>query len=91
MASAGGAVGGLGRYRLQELIGEGGMGQVFKAHDTVIGRDVAVKVLPAEMATLEGYRQRFRREAQANPNASRPALPMPALTCTRWRACSTNA
>lgn len=36
-----------GRYQLPELIGEGGMGKVYKAHDTVIGCDVAIKVLPA--------------------------------------------
>jgi serine/threonine protein kinase len=52
-----------GRYRLLSLIGEGGMGKVYKAHDTVMDRDVAIKVLPPEMATEPGYEQRFRRDA----------------------------
>jgi predicted Ser/Thr protein kinase len=63
-----------GRYRLQELIGEGGMGQVFRAHDTMIGRDVAIKVLPPEMGTLTGYRERFRREAQVAARLTEPHI-----------------
>ncbi|MCQ4364298.1 serine/threonine protein kinase [Mycobacterium gordonae] len=63
-----------GRYRLLELIGEGGMGQVFKAHDTLIGRDVAIKVLPAEMAAMPGYRERFRREAQIAARLTEPHI-----------------
>ncbi|MGB9304898.1 MAG: serine/threonine-protein kinase [Mycobacterium sp.] len=52
-----------GRYELIGLIGEGGMGQVFRAHDTVMRRPVAIKVLPADLANQPGYRQRFEREA----------------------------
>ena len=54
-----------GRYRLIALIGEGGMGKVYKAHDTMIGRGVAIKVLSTELGAEPGYRERFRREGIA--------------------------
>jgi serine/threonine-protein kinase len=63
-----------GRYRLLSLIGEGGMGKVYKAHDTVIDRDVAIKVLPAELAAEPGYRERFRREAYTAARLSEPHI-----------------
>jgi hypothetical protein len=63
-----------GRYRLVELIGQGSMGQVYRAHDTVIGRDVAVKILPVELALVEGYRERFRREAHRVARLTEPHI-----------------
>jgi Protein kinase domain len=63
-----------GRYRLLGLIGEGGMGQVYRAHDTEIGRDVAIKVLPAGLLGERGYVQRFRREAYAVARLNEPHI-----------------
>jgi serine/threonine-protein kinase len=63
-----------GRYRLSSLIGEGGMGKVYKAHDTVIDRDVALKVLPAELGADPEYRQRFRREAHTAARLAQPHI-----------------
>jgi tRNA A-37 threonylcarbamoyl transferase component Bud32 len=63
-----------GRYRLIDLIGQGGMGQVYRAHDTEIGRDVAIKVLAANLVDERGYRQRFRREAYAVARLNEPHI-----------------
>jgi Tol biopolymer transport system component len=54
----------LGHYRIAEKIGEGGMGQVWRATDTVLGRDVAIKILPPEVADNAERIARFEREAQ---------------------------
>lgn len=56
---------GQGRYVLQSPLGEGGMASVYRAHDTVLGRTVAVKTLHADLARDPSFRERFRREAQA--------------------------
>jgi serine/threonine protein kinase len=56
------------------LLGEGGMGKVYKAHDTVMDREVAIKVLPPELATEPGYEQRFRREARIAARLTEPHI-----------------
>ena len=50
-----------GRYRLGELIGVGGMSDVYRAEDTVLGRSVAVKMMRADLARDENFLARFRR------------------------------
>jgi serine/threonine protein kinase len=61
-----------GRYRLIELLGRGGMGEVWRAHDTVTDRVVAIKVLPAHLSEDEDFQRRFRREAHAAARLGTP-------------------
>lgn len=53
-----------GRYRLGGVIGVGGMSDVYEAFDTLLGRDVAVKMMRADLARDENFLERFRREAK---------------------------
>ncbi len=54
----------LGPYEILGPLGAGGMGEVYRARDTRLGREVAVKILPPEVAGSTGSRERFVREAQ---------------------------
>lgn len=63
-----------GRYQLIEVLGRGGMGEVWRAHDTVTDRIVALKILPAELSHDHVFQQRFRREAHAAARLSSPHL-----------------
>ena len=61
-----------GHYRLTDLLGRGGMGEVWRAHDTRTDRIVAVKLLPKGLANDEIFKQRFRREAHAAAQLNEP-------------------
>ena len=70
MAEIGDTLG--GRYRLIELLGQGGMATIFRALDTQLGRDVAVKLLRPEYLRDPDFSSRFRQEAQAAASLSHP-------------------
>ncbi len=55
----------LGPYEILALLGAGGMGEVYRAHDPRLGRDVAIKVLPAEYSADSNWLRRFKQEARA--------------------------
>ena len=64
----------LGHYRITEKIGEGGMGEVYRAHDEHLDRDVALKVLPVGALADEDARKRFRREALTLSKLNHPHI-----------------
>ena len=64
----------LGPYRLDGMIGSGGMGEVYRATDTRLDRTVAVKILPSDLSADRQFRERFDREARAVAALSHPHI-----------------
>src|SRR3989442_11113129 len=64
----------IGKYQVLERIGRGGMGMIFKAHDPMLDRLVALKVISSEIEVTDELRARFFREAQACARLSHPNI-----------------
>ena len=73
----------LGHYDVTALIGEGGMGQVYRATDTKLNRQVALKILPEAFATDPDRLARFEREAKVLASLSHPKIGH--VSFRRWR------
>jgi serine/threonine protein kinase len=64
----------IAHYRIVSKLGEGGMGAVYRATDTKLNREVAIKVLPDGLANDPSYLARFQREAQVLASLNHPNL-----------------
>src|SRR5437764_15250682 len=63
-----------GRYELEELVGSGGMSSVYRAHDKLLERTVALKILQEQFTRDDDYVERFRREARAVAQLAHPNI-----------------
>lgn len=63
-----------GRYRLGNLVGRGGMAEVFEGYDTRLGRTIAIKLLKSDLANDAGFESKFRQEAQASARMAHPTI-----------------
>src|SRR2546425_3670343 len=64
----------ISQYKVLSLLGEGGMGEVYRARDTKLGRDVAIKVLPAAFSSDAERLRRFEQEARAAGALNHPNI-----------------
>jgi eukaryotic-like serine/threonine-protein kinase len=64
----------LGRYEIVHALGVGGMGEVYRAHDTTLGRDVAIKILPSHFTSDRDRLARFEREARVLASLNHPNI-----------------
>src|SRR6266540_1771558 len=64
----------IGPYQIVEPLGAGGMGEVYRARDSKLGREVALKVLPPALADDADYLARFQREAQVLASLNHPHI-----------------
>ena len=64
----------LGPYEIVDAVGAGGMGEVYRANDTRLGRTVAIKVLPTHLTDRPEIKLRFEREARTISNLSHPNI-----------------
>jgi len=74
-----------GRYRVDELIGRGGMATVFRGYDLTLGRPVAIKLLNRDLANDNAFRTRFRLDRTGTPGVGRPGSRRPAVLRRRRR------
>jgi serine/threonine protein kinase len=76
----------LGSYEITALLGKGGMGEVYRARDLKLKRDVAIKILPAEFSLDADRLSRFQREAEVLASLIIRIL-VPFTMCNRPRKC----
>ena len=80
----------LGKYELHQLLGEGAMGIVWKAYDTVLRRYVALKLLSSSFRKTKDMQERFLREARAAGALQHPTSSRSTIWATRTSSCSSR-